>query len=268
MDRVANKTGCDITLEFVQMVSQKGIKCIKCNAIDLPFENDSFDYVLSVAVIHHLSSDARRQVAVEEMIRTTKVGGFIFIEVWALEQKNVDKPRKAVFLNDQDTFVPYKIGEDVYERYYHLFKDGELTTLVDNAAKNTNCLIKIVETKYDSGNWVIVLQKTGINDIYSAAADTQWCSQIKENMNDFLTTEKVVEQLQTFCHGFDVMRCDRPTCGDEGIGNRDELRVPFCSKEELQYFMQVQDNRGGEEEDENYVNDLIRGKSPSKKIKF
>lgn len=39
---------------------------------------------MSVAVIHHLSTDARRQVAIEEMLRTAKFGAKIFIEVWAL----------------------------------------------------------------------------------------------------------------------------------------------------------------------------------------
>lgn len=84
LERVQNKTGCDFSAEFVEMVSKKGIPCVKCNAIDLPFEENTFDYVFSVAVIHHLSSDARRQVAVEEMMRTVKFGGTILIEVWGL----------------------------------------------------------------------------------------------------------------------------------------------------------------------------------------
>lgn len=168
MGHVANKIGCDVAENFVDMVSKKGIKCVKCNAIDLPFEENTFDYVLSVAVIHHLSSDARRQVAIEEMLRTAKIGATLFIEVWSLEQDDSSKQRKDIlFLNKQDTHIPYKKGDEVFQRYYHLFREGELEILVQNAANNANYNINILETKYDCGNWVIVFQKTGLKCISS-----------------------------------------------------------------------------------------------------
>ncbi len=53
---------------------------------------------MSVAVLHHLSTIERRQKAISELIRVTKPGGKIFIEVWAKEQnpKNVPpRPPKA-----------------------------------------------------------------------------------------------------------------------------------------------------------------------------
>ena len=133
--------------------------------------------------------------------------------------------------------MPYKIGEDVYERYYHLFNEGELITLgkisdfskllklkfklVENAAKNANCLIKIVETKYDAGNWVIVLQKTGIKCL----------------------KEEVLDSDLAYPQHF--LGC----CGEYGEYSITEGAI-------------------GEEEDEKRINDMIRGNSPTKKIKF
>lgn len=140
--------GCDICEKFVQMNVQFGINCVKANGIDLPFSDENFSHTLSVAVIHHYSTEDRRLKAIAEQIRVTKVNGKGFIEVWALEQP---KGTKRNF-SQQNVMVPWRNHDT--QRYYYVFREGELEKLLmmfDN--------VKILESKYDNGNWVAIFQK-------------------------------------------------------------------------------------------------------------
>lgn len=145
LSKVENKIGCDICEKFVEMNKSQGIDCVLANGIKLPFPDNHFDYTFSVAVIHHLCTEDRRIKAIEEMIRVTKPGGKIFIEVWALDQPEY-KRRK---FTEQDTMVSWKNKQN---RYYHVFKKGELHRLVSMFN------VTILETKYDEGNWIVIFQ--------------------------------------------------------------------------------------------------------------
>ena len=56
--------------------------------LNLPYRSQSFDHVLSVAVLHHFASEKRRVIALEEMFRLLSIGGTAYICVWAREQSN------------------------------------------------------------------------------------------------------------------------------------------------------------------------------------
>ena len=45
----------------------------------LPYKDDSFDAVLSIAVIHHIATTERRVRALRELARILRVGGRIII---------------------------------------------------------------------------------------------------------------------------------------------------------------------------------------------
>lgn len=55
-------------------------------ALCLYFRSNSFDVCICIAVIHHLSTAARRLAAIKELARIIRPGGRILISVWALEQ--------------------------------------------------------------------------------------------------------------------------------------------------------------------------------------
>lgn len=59
-----------------------------CDNLELPFRDDSFDAVLSLAVIHHFATKDRRVNAIKELARILRIGGRVVITVWALEQKH------------------------------------------------------------------------------------------------------------------------------------------------------------------------------------
>uniref|UniRef100_UPI0037E76DCA probable tRNA methyltransferase 9B n=1 Tax=Semicossyphus pulcher TaxID=241346 RepID=UPI0037E76DCA len=94
------KLGCDVCRPLVDFAWSQGHEVQMCDGLHLPYRDGCFDAVLSIAVIHHLSTKERRIRAIKEMARTLRVGGCIMIYVWAMEQKR----RK---FEKQDIFVPW-----------------------------------------------------------------------------------------------------------------------------------------------------------------
>ncbi|VVU95604.1 Methyltransferase domain [seawater metagenome] len=148
-----NFFGCDISEEFVRICQSRGLNVIKGNNLKLPYDNNKFDFTLSIAVIHHLFSYENRLNSIKELVRITKPNGKIFIEVWAYEQG----PESKFDFREQDLLVPFKdkvTREVLGERYYHMFREDELQELI-NEIDN----VEILEKFYEKGNWGIIIQK-------------------------------------------------------------------------------------------------------------
>ncbi|XP_028552767.1 tRNA (carboxymethyluridine(34)-5-O)-methyltransferase isoform X1 [Dendrobium catenatum] len=252
--------GCDISPSLIDICAKKDHEVLVADAVNLPYKTNFGDAAISIAVLHHLSTESRRRKAIEELIRVVRKGGTVLITVWAVEQEDssllskwtplsekynegwvsgsipqvrnsaalmlkqipeanedccsttgiskhryahpgyVEEGRRednvfaASFCNgiqedaissskavtNQEYFVPWhlpyhraevngtsttaianglakkddKKGAVVYNRYYHVFAEGELQRLVtgiENAAT--------VEQFYDKSNWCIILQK-------------------------------------------------------------------------------------------------------------
>ncbi|XP_062873292.1 probable tRNA methyltransferase 9B [Trichomycterus rosablanca] len=94
------KLGCDVCHPLVDSAWSRGHEVQLCNGLRLPYRDGCFDAMLSIAVIHHMSTKERRIRALKEMARTLRVGGRVMIYVWAMEQKR----RK---FEKQDVFVPW-----------------------------------------------------------------------------------------------------------------------------------------------------------------
>lgn len=56
--------------------------------LSLPFRDESFDAVLSIAVVHHFATTERRVGALRELARVLRIGGRLVISVWAMEQRH------------------------------------------------------------------------------------------------------------------------------------------------------------------------------------
>ncbi|KAK7853209.1 trna (carboxymethyluridine(34)-5-o)-methyltransferase, partial [Quercus suber] len=246
--------GCDISAPLIKICADRGHEVLVADAVNLPYKTGFGDAAISIAVLHHLSTEIRRKKAIEELVRVVKKGGLVLITVWAVEQEDQSlvakwtpltekydeewigpaspharspsssllesipeseenssrelvkdfkesstekmhetmhltsesKNDSVVFkherntMNHQEYFVPWhlpyhraevsgvsacalanglakkddKKGAVVYNRYYHVFSQGELERLVsgmDNAV--------IVDRFYDKSNWCIILEK-------------------------------------------------------------------------------------------------------------
>lgn len=147
------------------------------DCMHLPYRSAVFDSVISIAVIHHLSTIERRVQAVQELCRVTRPGGSLLVYVWAFEQdrKKFDaqdvmvpwhlqpKYQGIVALTEPDTPAHSSDKEDrlqqlgyrTYQRYYHVFKKGELGKLFAMSGQP----VTVTEDYYDHDNWCVVVVK-------------------------------------------------------------------------------------------------------------
>ena len=146
-----NYTGFEIVDNFIEISRSKGIRVIKSNILDIKSPDDIYDYTMCIAVIHHLDSEERRIKSIQELIRITKPGGKILIYVWAKEQE------KFSHYKNNSIMVPWKVVKtgEVYDRFYYLFENAELETLVEKS--NTD--VKIIESGYQRDNYYVIIQK-------------------------------------------------------------------------------------------------------------
>ncbi|OQE25953.1 hypothetical protein PENFLA_c007G00402 [Penicillium flavigenum] len=139
---------------------------VVADILDLPHRDASFDFAISIAVVHHLSTPARRVQAVAEIMRTvkhgseTQEGGKVLIYAWALEQKN---SRRGWDKGDeQDRMVPWVRKGDqpqTFHRYYHLYTEGELERDIDNAGG------RVLESGYEKDNWWAIATPKTAHDV-------------------------------------------------------------------------------------------------------
>ena len=132
--------------------------------MDLPHPSGQFDFAISIAVVHHLSTPERRGQAIESVLQTLNKDGRALIYVWALEQENSRRGWSEG--DEQDVMVPWVMhdskraandqshddsadhGRDkVFHRYYHLYRKGELERDV-RSARGT-----LIDTGYEKDNW-------------------------------------------------------------------------------------------------------------------
>jgi ubiquinone/menaquinone biosynthesis C-methylase UbiE len=151
-----DSTGIDFVPSFVSICREKGLAVIEGNAIDLPYSNDSFDTVISVAVFHHLSSEERRQEALREMYRVLKPGGQGLVVCWAYEQNICHAGEQLTSghyrtLKDGDQYVDW---QDKTTRYYYCYNK-------DLFEKYTSCISPArKDIWWQKGNWILQFTKS------------------------------------------------------------------------------------------------------------
>ena len=143
----------DLCSNFTNITQNKGIDSVIANNLYIPLKDNIADAVLSIAVIHHLSSEERRLKCLKELIRILKPGGKLLVQVWALEQD--EKSRRK--FTEQDNYIEFNSSDKKVKelRFYHVFIKDEL----DNLVKKCNNVI-ILNSYWEVGNWVMLLQKT------------------------------------------------------------------------------------------------------------
>ncbi|XP_067000150.2 uncharacterized protein [Anabrus simplex] len=94
------KVGADRCRTLTEVAREKEHEVLMCDNLSLPFRDESFDAVLSVAVVHHFATTERRVGALRELARVLRIGGRLIISVWAMEQRH----RK---FESQDVLVPW-----------------------------------------------------------------------------------------------------------------------------------------------------------------
>jgi len=144
--------GCDLCTNFCSITNRKGAESLVANNLYLPFTDNSIDYILSIAVIHHLSTRERRMKSIYELIRILSPGGKLLIQVWAMKQP--DNSRRK--FTKQDNLVDFQSSDKKIKelRFYHVFEENELEEMINSIPG-----IKIVQSYWEIGNWILVIEK-------------------------------------------------------------------------------------------------------------
>lgn len=171
---------------FVNMVRNKGYNCSLELAQNIdriyPYLNPSnhFDYLLCIAVIHHLPTEEERIITITKCINLLKKGGHALFTTWAFEQSYTDscgavfttsKPR--TFPNAGDNIVSWnknKIDDGainqinhknkkvVADRYYYIYTYERWCLLWENVKSRLqmidNNLDIHITIGYEEQNWV------------------------------------------------------------------------------------------------------------------
>lgn len=132
--------GIDSSEEMIREARKGGGRFLVGDGLDLPFPDNEFDAVVSIATLHHIPSRKLRRRFVQEMRRVLKPEGKIIITVWNLNRKQFFKKRlESVFQKIMgrskigwfDMLYPWKDDEGnlIAQRYHHCFLKGELLRL-------------------------------------------------------------------------------------------------------------------------------------------
>ena len=154
-----NIVGCDISEELIKICKNKNLNVLLANIKKLPFNNNIFDGILCIAVIHHIDKFDDRLNTINELIRVLKPNKKLLIQVWAKEQKLTEK---FIPINDQnDFFVTWK-KDSITKRFYHLFTEQEVDNML-NKLQN----IKIISKTFEADNWSIIIEKISLFEYIS-----------------------------------------------------------------------------------------------------
>ena len=69
--------GCDASQSMVSLCRERGLDVVLGDILDIPFPDAGSDYVICIAVVHHLADSDRRKAAVRELVRILKPGGML-----------------------------------------------------------------------------------------------------------------------------------------------------------------------------------------------
>ncbi len=151
---VAEKQGLDVigldaSLELLKIAREKceGGKFVRANVKKLPFAPDTFDHVLYIATIHHLSKG--RVESLRQAKNVLKKNGTILVSGWAREADRWDIPKE-----ERDLLVPWTREDGkVFNRYYHLYTLEELKDDVEKSG------LKVVECfRSGDNNYVMAVK--------------------------------------------------------------------------------------------------------------
>ena len=171
--------GCDACQGLVEIAAERGALAVAGDAVRCPFPSGRFDGALSIAVLHHLSTEERRRSAVAEVARVLRPGGAALLQAWARAQAPTSKRQ----FGTADELVPWRLAGRfaskastdavdscrrggvpavpegpsasapkavVLDRYCHLFEEGEVAGLA------RGCGLDVIEEWWEAGNWCCV----------------------------------------------------------------------------------------------------------------
>lgn len=168
LDKNIEYLGVDPSQELIAEAQKRHPDCkfVLGDILNLgKIKEHSFDYVASIAVLHHLPSKELRINALKQLRNKIKPEGEIILTVWNFWSQK--KYRKLIFkffllkllkknkMDFGDILFDWKKDKDKFlsKRYYHAFTSGELRSIINKAGLYIKKLYK------DKYNYYLVLKK-------------------------------------------------------------------------------------------------------------
>jgi tRNA (uracil-5-)-methyltransferase TRM9 len=154
-DKKLGYFGIDISRKLINLAKQKykgkSIKFYKISSSrSLPFSDNYFNAVISIAVFHHFPPDYAEKMA-KELFRILRPGGIIIMTVWNLNQERF---RKLIKNGSKDIIVPFKDNDGkVFDRYHYLYTKKDLKKIFTGAG------FKIKKLNLVNGRNVLLIGK-------------------------------------------------------------------------------------------------------------
>ena len=166
--------GSDRSSELVQIAQRekktRTVDVVIGDILYLPHRSGGFDFAISIAVVHHLSTRERRVQAIRSILdnlsgsEDESKAGRAMIYVWALEQENSRRGWNKE--HEQDVMVPWVmkkpkdstgyVEEKTFKRYYHLYRKGELEEDIGQAEG------AVVDSGYEKDNWWAIAKRSAV----------------------------------------------------------------------------------------------------------
>lgn len=177
-DAIYSLDSCQL---FVNMVKNKGYNCCLelAQNIDKLYPVNHFNYLLCIAVIHHIDKEEERINTITKCIQLLKKGGRALFTTWAFEQSYTDdhgtlfttsKPRTFIKAGDNivswnknkdrnsndTTQINHKNKKAIADRYYYIYTYEEWSLLWKNVVfwLQVHGYDVNVKISYEEQNWI------------------------------------------------------------------------------------------------------------------
>jgi alkylated DNA repair protein alkB family protein 8 len=146
---------CKVSTQRQALQARPAVAVADCMSV--PFQTNSCDAAICIAVMHHLSTLDRRIRCIEELVRIVKPGGRINVQAWAMEQSDDSRRRFAA----TDVFVPFNAQPK------YLDKSKATESLNEKALSSTESSRSVAEmyseayvnADYDEQKGLVVFQR-------------------------------------------------------------------------------------------------------------
>ena len=167
-DTAIQYTGVDFSKELITIAQKSNGErgtFLQANALSLPFAENFFDTVFSIAVLHHIPAKENREQFVSEIARVLKPGGVCVVTTWNVLQWRFAKAHAVHFLKKIFGRSPLDLGDIIIEfgkdkrkRYVHALTQKSFRQLFK---KHNLSIVSLKEVKRKSGfaNLVVVAKK-------------------------------------------------------------------------------------------------------------
>jgi SAM-dependent methyltransferase len=143
--------GIDNCENFIEICNKKKLTTIHCNSSLLPFPNKTFDFILCIAMFHHLLTLEEQNETFREILRVMKNNSYGILTCWSTIQ-----PEKSNFkFTEGINVVPWKGRKNVNKiRYYFVYSEKMFKDYFESFSE-----ISIIDIYNEVGNWVLIFRK-------------------------------------------------------------------------------------------------------------